>query len=309
MRRSLALSIVLILLTAGAVFAGTEARISGKIIDAATKKPIENASVNVFSTEKRNFNQDFKAKKDGTYAIFLLDATVRYKFTFSAPGYAPFSQTIKLDIGIPNTKNVELTSASAAQQAGTGEVAQPKEDPAVVAYNEGATLANEGKYAEAAEKFEAALAAKPDMAAATRALAKVSLASKNYAKAIERANKALMADNEDTDMYVVLFESYTATGDKTKAAEVKAKIPMNPGELFNDAAKLINAGKDSEAEKLLKQAISADDKFGIAYYELGMIYVRGGKNADARTNLQKYLELEPNGKDAATAKEMLKYVK
>ena len=40
-----------------------------------------------------------------------------------------------------------------------------------------------------------------------------------------------------------------------------------------------------------------------------MIYVRAGKNADAKTNLQKYLELEPNGKDAATAKEMLKYVK
>ena len=40
-----------------------------------------------------------------------------------------------------------------------------------------------------------------------------------------------------------------------------------------------------------------------------MVYVRMGKTADAKTNLQKYLELEPNGKDAATAKEMLKYVK
>ena len=40
-----------------------------------------------------------------------------------------------------------------------------------------------------------------------------------------------------------------------------------------------------------------------------MLYVRSGKNADAKTNLQKYIDLEPNGKDAATAKEMLKYVK
>ncbi len=40
-----------------------------------------------------------------------------------------------------------------------------------------------------------------------------------------------------------------------------------------------------------------------------MLQVRTGKNADAKANLQKYLELEPNGKDAATAKEMLKYVK
>jgi hypothetical protein len=40
-----------------------------------------------------------------------------------------------------------------------------------------------------------------------------------------------------------------------------------------------------------------------------MLDVRLGKNADAKVNLQKYIELDPNGKDAATAKEMLKYVK
>jgi len=45
-------------------------------------------------------------------------------------------------------------------------------------------------------------------------------------------------------------------------------------------------------------AIAADDKFAPAYYELGMVYVRMGKNADAKTNLQKYLELEPSGKES-----------
>jgi Tfp pilus assembly protein PilF len=79
--------------------------------------------------------------------------------------------------------------------------------------------------------------------------------------------------------------------------------------MFNEAARLINTGKDGEAEPLLKGAIAANDKFAQAYYELGMLYVRTQKNADAKTNLQKYLELEPTGKDAATAKEMLNYVK
>ena len=59
----------------------------------------------------------------------------------------------------------------------------------------------------------------------------------------------------------------------------------------------------------LNGVIAADDKMAIAYYELGMLYVRTSKNADARANLQKYLELDPNGKEAGTAKEMLKYVK
>ena len=110
-------------------------------------------------------------------------------------------------------------------------------------------------------------------------------------------------------MYSVLYNAYMATGDKVKAAEAKKKMPANAGALFNDAAKLINSGKDADAEALLKQAIVADEKFAPAYYELGMLDVRLGKNADAKTNLQKYIELDPSGKDVSTAKEMLKYVK
>jgi Tfp pilus assembly protein PilF len=72
---------------------------------------------------------------------------------------------------------------------------------------------------------------------------------------------------------------------------------------------VINGGNDADGEKLLKQAIAADEKMAIAYYELGMIYVRSGKAADAKASLSKYLELDPNGKDAATAKEMLGYLK
>ena len=140
-------------------------------------------------------------------------------------------------------------------------------------------------------------------------MARTEIQTKEYSKAIEAANKALAGDPDETDMYAVLYTAYTATGDKAKAAEAKKKLPANAGSLFNDAAKLINSGKDAQAESLLKQAIAVDDKFAQAYYELGMVYVRMGKNADAKTNLQKYLDLEPNGKDAATAKEMLKYVK
>ncbi len=110
-------------------------------------------------------------------------------------------------------------------------------------------------------------------------------------------------------MFGVLAESYTAKGDKTKAAEYRKKLPADAASMFNEAAHLINSGKDAEAEPMLKGAIAANDKFAAAYYELGMLYVRTQKNADAKTNLQKYLELEPNGKDAATAKEMLNYVK
>lgn len=306
MRRPLMLAIALLALAANA-FAIGEARITGKVIDTVTKKPIENAKITVVATEGKTFKQTYPVKKDGTYAVFLLDGTLRYEFTYDAPGYRPYKEVMKLKLGEPNVRDIELAPGSTA--TATVPASEIKVDPAVAAFNAGAELANQGKDAEALAKFEEVVAAKPDLAAGWQALAKISLRTKNYTRAIEAANKAIGIDPEEQDMYGVLYESYKATGDNAKAAEARKKLPANAAGLFNDAAKAINAGKDADAEPLLKQAIAADDKFAPAYYELGMLYVRSGKNADAKSNLEKYLSLDPNGKDAATAKEMLKYVK
>lgn len=306
MRRTLALCLMSLLLVAANAFALTEVRLTGKVLDNDTKQPIEGVLITVDAVEGKKFHQEFKPKKDGSYAIFLLDGTIRYKIVWSAPGYGPYEETLKMQIGAPNTRNINLVKGGAT--TATTEIQAAKPDPAVEAYNAGAALANEGKSAEAIAKFEEAVAAKPDLTAAHMALAKIYAREKQWDKAIASAKKGLDVDPDDTGMWTVLHAAYTAKGDKAKIAEAKAKLPANPNSLFNDAAKAINAGKDAEAEPLLKQAIAADDKFGAAYYELGMLYVRAGNNAGAKENLNKYLELEPTGKDAATAKEMLKYV-
>ncbi len=315
MRRNLALSLVLLLAAAGNAFAGAEARLTGKILDAATKQPVADAAVKVEAVEGKTVKLDAKVKKDSTFALFLLDSTIKYKYTITAPGYDTYEEVIKLKIGENASRDFMLykagTSPGGAAPAGGGTVkaAPPAADPAVVAYNEGAALANAGDLDGAIKKFEAAVAAKPNLTAGWIALAKTQNKQKNYAKAIEAANKVLEVDDTDTDMLSILATAYAATGDKAKAAAAQAKLPKNAGALFNEAAKLINAGKDGDAEKLLKQAVDADGSFAQAHYELGMIYVRGGKSADAKAELQKYLELDPNGRDAATAKEMLGYLK
>jgi tetratricopeptide (TPR) repeat protein len=310
MRRSLVLCLTALLLVSANAFALTEVRLTGKVLDSVTKQPIEGVKLTVEAVEGRNFKQTFPVKKDGSYAVFLLDGTIRYKITWEAPGYAYYSETMKMTIGQPNLRDVSLVKAGAvAPAAGVAPVKAAEADPAVMAFNEGAALANDGKVDEAIAKFEGALATKPDLTAATMALAKLYSREKQWDKAIAAATKALEIDDEDTSMWSVLYTAYTAKGDKVKAAEAKAKLPANATSLFNDAAKAINAGKDADAEPLLKQAIAADESFAQAYYELGMLYVRAQKNPDAKSNLQKYLELEPNGKDAATAKEMLQYVK
>jgi tetratricopeptide (TPR) repeat protein len=309
MRRNLALSLVLLLAVAGNAFAGAEARLTGKILDAATKQPVANAVIKIEAIEGKNLKLDSKGKPDGTFAIFLLDSTIRYKYVITAPGYDPYEEVIKLKIGENAARDFHLFKSGTAPAAAGGAAAPAKPDPAVAAYNEGAGLANSGDLAGAVAKFEEAVAAKPGLTAGWMALAKTQLKLKNYPKAIEAANKSLEVDDTDTEMLAVLLQAYTATGDKANALKVQDKLPKNAGGLFNDAARMINSGNDAGAEKLLKRAIEADDTFAQAHYELGMLYVRSGKNAEAKAALQKYLELEPNGKDAGTAKEMMGYLK
>ena len=308
MRRTFALSALALMVVAGNAFALGEARVQGKITDAATKKPIPNVVITIDAVSGHNVHAEFKADKDGVYRFVILDGTIPYKFTYKAPGYANVEQTMKLSLSDINTRDVTMAPGAGATQA-AAPIASAKADPAVLAYNEGAELANAGKLPEAIAKLEEAVTAKPDLTAGYEALAKLYLRTKSYDKAIDRANKVLAIDTDNQDMFGVLAESYAAKGDKAKAAEYRKKLPADAASMFNEAAHLINSGKDAEAEPMLKGAIAANDKFAQAYYELGMLYVRTQKNAEAKANLQKYLELEPKGKDAATAKEMLNYVK
>lgn len=304
-RKTLTFCLLVIAAAAGNVFAVTQARITGKVIDAATKKPVPNVTITVVATEHRTFNQEYKGGSDGTYQIMLVDGTIRYKFSYSAPGYATYDEVMKLKIGgEPNEKNVELQMAAAVPAAGSRMAA----DASVSSYNEGAKLFNEGHVAESIVKFKEVVKQKPEMIAAWEALSRAYLRNKEYASAAEAAQKALDIAPDETDMYAIQYEAYTAAGDKAKAAEVKKKLPADAAMLFNDAVKLLNAGKDAEAEPLLRQSIQANDKFGPAYYELGMVCIRTGKMAEAKQLLQKYLEIDPDGKDAATAKESLKYL-
>ncbi len=307
MRRTLTLSLIMSLFVAANLFAVGEARMSGKVLDATTKEPIAGAVLKIEATSGKTVKLEQKAKKDGAYAVFVLDGTLKYKFTVSAPGYATYEEVLKMKLGETTIRDFGLLKEGSAP-AGGAAPAGPVTDPAVVAFNAGAALSNNGDTAGALVKFEEAVALKPELTAGWMALARMAEKEKQYDKAINAAKKALEIDDEDVDMWNVLFKSYSALGDKANAAIAEKKLPANASKLFNEAARLINEGKDAEAETALKRAVAVDEKFAVAWYELGMVYARTGKSADAKAALTKYLELDPKGKDAPTAKEMLGYL-
>ena len=64
-----------------------------------------------------------------------------------------------------------------------------------------------------------------------------------------------------------------------------------------------------EAEASLTKAVEAKPDFANAHYYLGMAAFNQNKKDRPRSTSQKYLELEPNGKEAATVKEILPLLK
>ena len=60
-----------------------------------------------------------------------------------------------------------------------------------------------------------------------------------------------------------------------------------------------------EAEASLTKAVEAKPDFAEAHYLLGMAAFNQNKKDVAKEHLEKYLELAPTGKEAATVKEIL----
>lgn len=289
------------------VFAVGEARVTGVVLD-TEGKPIPEVDIRVTAVEKMTFEKDFKADDEGHFAIFLLDGTIRYQFEFSKEGYVPRREVWKLNL-IPekNSKEVVLMKASEARQASSGTEVTAA-NPAYVIYNEGVELANKGQDAEAIAKFEEAVAADPELSAGWTALARIASRAEQWQKVIEAGETVLELTGEDAVISTLLADAYTALGDTENAKKYRKMAPANPAVLFNEAVPHLNANRDEEAEKLLKQAVAVDDTFAKAHYELGAIYARQGRNDEARKHLIRYLELQPTGENAAFAREMVKYL-
>jgi tetratricopeptide (TPR) repeat protein len=304
MRKSILLGLIFMLALPITAFAVGQARMTGKVVD-PTGAPIKDATVTVVAVERITFKETFKAKADGTFALAVVDGTIKYEFTVSAPGMGDYKEVIKMKL-VPE-KN-DRTFTLGAPQTSTTLVTTAVVDPATNAYNEGAKLANESNLDGAIAKMEEATKLKPELSAAYMALGKLYLRKGDYAKSIESAEKALALVGDDDDMFALLAEAYAKAGNKEKAAEFKAKAPQNAPDLFNQAVTHLNAGKDAEALPLLVKATELDASFSDAWFQLGMAYVRLSKNPEAKAALQKYLDLAPTGTDAPMAKEVIKYL-
>jgi len=142
--------------------------------------------------------------------------------------------------------------------------------------------------------------------------------TKDYQDAIESAQKALAIDATSATYMSILANAYAHTGQTDKAVEqYKAAAQADPTSAakfdYNAAATYYNAGKMDEAIALLDKSIQEDPKRADSYFLKGQAMLGKATTKDDKMVvpegtaecLNKYLELDPTGKNAEAAKQML----
>lgn len=315
--------------------AETTGRIAGKVLT-QDKKPIPGAKILLKRTD-RNWSKELTTDKHGAFLQVGLEP-VLYDITVSAEGYVPRQDPQqKIPLGEVLTLDYTLLTPeqARAEAVANGTAQQAPEDPAAAAdvagrdaFNKIIPLYNEQKYGEALagvedsyKKLNDAQANLKDEAAkteVTQLLPKVArvygiclaLGSDRKAEAEPFLAKALTENPKDERALVGMIEIAKAKGDKASEQKYQAELDAihgpNPDVIYNKAVEAFNAGHTKEAKTELQKVMQLDPKYAESYYLLAMVEFGEMNLKGTKQNLEKYLELAPNGKNAATAREMLK---
>lgn len=288
-------------------------RVDGFIKD-QDGKPIEGATVKLTLARLGAGPKPVTTNKSGYWGFMGL-AGGQWEIEVSAPGYEP----IKTNFGISEASmfhagDRRLQKAAPVAAAGPEVDAGAKAGAeAVAAVTEGNRLVGEKKYAEARAQYEKAIALLPPNAALLKGVAQTYHGEGNDAKAVETLRKVVELDPSDSETKLLLASMLVEQG---QADEGKALLEGLPPGSVKDPAIYVNLGisfmnkkRMDDSIAYLTKAVELDPGQADSYYYRGLAEIQSRKNAEAKADFKKYLELAPTGSEAKEVKEMLQALK
>jgi tetratricopeptide (TPR) repeat protein len=164
----------------------------------------------------------------------------------------------------------------------------------------------------AVEKFRQSIDLDPKFVNGYVMLGNVSLKQGDATQAAALAGKALEIEPSNANALKVRYDALRQLGDEAGARQaLDALIAGDPEwastELYNHAVELFNANEMTGAAAALERVVEAKPEDARAHFLLGMAKYNIGETDDAKTHLNRFLELAPDDPDAALAREMLSY--
>ncbi len=314
--------------------ADTTGRIAGKVTD-KSGAPVLAAKVNLKRSDI-NWSKDLTLDKNGKFLQVGLEPR-EFELTVKAEGYVEQKEFIKITMGDVLTKNIILlTPAEAhAEAVASGTAPANVTDPAAAmdaegreAFNQAIPYFNESNFGAALPLIDKAyknLSEVKDKLKDEKAKADLSIEVLKIERllgiCLAQAGakkedgepfllKALERNPKDERVITSLILTSKAKNDKASEDKYTAMLEAlhgpNPDVSYNKGVEEFNAGKTKSAKTQLLKTLEIDPKYAEAHFLLAMVEFGENNLRGTKQNLLKYVELAPNGKNAAMAKEMLK---
>lgn len=220
-----------------------------------------------------------------------------------------------LNAGNEKLKNKQYAAARADYQAVLAEVEDPKQQAQLKAAI-GDTYLGESKGPEARAVFTELLAVTEDPA--TKAAYRQRIARGYYLEgkvdeSVKVLDEALAADPADLVSLRLIIDILVSTGREAQAEPYMARLPqgekVDADALLNLGITAYNGGDMDTALEKFNRVLKDYPENPDAWYYLGLAELGKGRNAEAKTALEKFLAIAPSHKSAADAKQFLEYLK
>lgn len=180
-------------------------------------------------------------------------------------------------------------------------------------HNEAVALLKAGDDAGAFAKFQEALTVDPNLQASLFGLATAALKIGSYAEAAAAAETILKADPRDEAAIRLRYNACLSLGDKARLIDALVGLAaVEPATARNGLLRLAFEAYDANdmvvAKERFNKVLAVDPNYPQAHYYLAVINVGQGASAEAKSNLERFLQLAPNDPEANAAREMLKYL-
>jgi len=302
-------TVLAMVLGIGSAIAGPQARIGGVVVG-TDGEPVVGATITITCEALPKYTKTLTTDKNGGFKVLILDATNAYLFTATAPGFLDYKEEIKVSVG--TTDNDFTFEMSTPEEISAARQQEVMEQPGYKEFGEAQELLEAGKPVEARARLEDALEAMPDFIEALEVMAGIDFDSGDAELALATAQRCLEEDDESQKCLAVASNAAGMVGDSEGQAAYLAQYqglnPDDPATLFNQAAGFLNKMDDEAARPLLEQCLVVDPEFEKCLFEYGMLLLRTGDLEGAKAQFERYLEVAPDGDDATTAEETIKYL-
>lgn len=249
--------------------------------------------------------------------------TGRWRITFSKDGYKPRGMESDFSSGlvseIPPITLLASGQAAALAPAPVGTAGAPDAPPPAASaevaatYQKAVAAFTAGQDAEAEALFKQVVEKAPGAGAAHYSLGLLAMKRKDLPAAEAEFRKDIELRPQEPRAYIALATLLGASHRPDDALALLQGVAEPLGEnaafQFTLGVAMMNAGRDAEAQPVFEKCVQLDPSNAESHYYLGTLAMGRNDVPAATSHLQKYLELTPNGPDAAVAAKLLEALK